>query len=307
MAKNIINQWDPDFLDKSLIFSDLRILLKDTQWSEWPGCQGLLALLDQPVILSSGLQLDMQVQDETLPFPEMAYEERIYKKGIISTREKNWHDLFNAFIWLLFPKTKILLNDLHMQELEQQAGKKRTPCRDAITHIDESGIIIASSDAALLKALKNHQWQEVFSDSRELWFINEGFVNEGLINKEFVSEGLVNNNLVANNLVANNEKTIGAFVFGHGMYEKAFKPFIGFTGKAYCIEVDNNFYQQDKITQYRQLDQLLSNDIKEKKSLSDSGYLSPLPILGIPGWADENRVPDFYDNKSYFRPKRKSQ
>ncbi len=286
MAKNIINQWDADFLNKSLIYSDLKVLLKDTHWPDWPGCQGMLALLDEPVILSSGLQLDMQPQDETLPFPEMGYEERVYKKGIISTREKNWHDLFNAFIWLLFPKTKILLNDLHMQELKKQAGKKRTSCRDAITHIDESGIIIASSDITLLEALKNHQWQDVFVNSRNIWSINTRLNTDS--------------NNSSNN---NNIKKIGAFVFGHGMYEKAFKPFIGFTGKAYCLKVDNNFYQQDKITQYHQLDQLLSDDIKEKKSLSDSSHLSPLPILGIPGWADENQLPEFYENKNYFRPK----
>lgn len=271
MAKNIINQWNSDFLNQSLIFSDLKILLNNTHWSDWPGCQGLLTLLDAPVILSSGLKLDMKSQDESLPFPDMGYEERVYKKGIISTREENWHDLFNAFVWLLFPKTKVLLNELHMQELEKQPGKKRTACRDAITHIDESGIIIASSNTSLLEALKKHQWQEVFVQSREHWL--------------------------------EKKQNIGAFVFGHGMYEKAFNPFIGFTGKAYCIEVDNNFYQQDKMSQYRHLDQLLCDDIKQKNSLADSSSLSPLPILGIPGWSDDNQSPDFYDNTNYFRAK----
>lgn len=277
MAKNITNQWDADFLSKSLIFSDLKILLNDTYWSDWPGCQGLMALLDKPLILSSGLQLDMQPQDNTLPFPEMAYEERVYKKGIVSTREQNWHDLFNAFIWLLFPKTKALLNNLHMQELKIQPGKKRTPARDAITHIDESGIIIASSNTHLLDVIKNHQWHEVFVQSREQW-LNSGSHS--------------------------GSQKIGAFVFGHGMYEKAFKPFIGFTGKAYCLEVNDNFYQQDKITQYNVLDQLLSDDIKHNKTLTDSRHLSPLPILGIPGWATDNESPAYYDNKDYFRAKK---
>ncbi len=281
MAKNIINQWDPEFLNKSLIFSDLKLLLKNTNWTDWPGCQGLLGLLNDPVILSSGLQLDMKTQDDTLPFPEMGYEERVYKKGIISTREENWHDLFNAFIWLLFPKTKVLLNDLHMQELKKQAGKKRTPARDAITHIDESGIIIASSDSSLLEFLKNHQWQEVFVQSRELWF-NRCF--EKGVEKVF-------------------QQQIGAFVFGHGMYEKAFKPFVGFTGKAYCLKVDKDFYRQDKMAQYHMLDQLLCHDIKQKNALCDSSSLSPLPILGVPGWSKDNESPDFYDNKNYFRPK----
>ncbi len=274
MAKNINNHWDPDFLKQSLLFADLNILLRHKNWSDWPGCQGLLDLLDQPVILSSNIKLDMKPQDDSLPFPDMGYEERVYKKGIISTREHNWHDLFNAFIWLLFPKTKVLLNKLHMQELKQQAGRKRTPARDAITHLDESGIIIASSQTALLSALKNHQWQDVFVRNRKLW-----------------------------QPTAEDEQQISAFVFGHGMYEKAFKPFIGFTGKAYCLEVKADFFQQDKMAQYKALDQLLCNDIKKKNSLADSSYLSPLPILGVPDWSEDNKSAEFYNNKNYFRDK----
>lgn len=276
MAKNIINQWDTDFLDKSPIFSDLKLLLNNHYWSDWPGCAGLLALLDEPIILSSGMPLDMKAQDDSLPFPEMGYEERIYKKGLISTREQNWHDLFNAFIWLLFPKTKILLNELHMQELKKQPGKKRTAARDAITHLDESGVIIASTDASLLNALKKHQWQKVFVQSRSQW--------------------------LAKNL--SEKQQIGAFVFGHGMYEKAFKPFIGFTGKAYCLKVAEDFYKQDKMAQYRMLDQLLCDDIRQKNSLCDSGSLSPLPMLGIPGWSKDNESAEFYNNSHYFRVKR---
>lgn len=270
MAKNIINRWNPDFLNTSLLFSDLKDLLNDPQWPDWPGCQGMLELLAEPITLSSGQALQMLPQDETLPFPDMGYEERVFKKGIISTREQNWHDLFNGFIWMLFPKTKILLNRLHMEELEKQPGKKRTPARDAITHLDESGVIIAYSNKQLKSLLKNHQWQALFVQSRALWW-----------------------------------HQISAFVFGHGLYEKAFKPFIGFTGKAYCLEVEETFFQLDKRQQYQILDQYLSQDIDEQHSLADSRCLSPLPILGVPGWSDENESEDFYDNQDYFRPKRK--
>ena len=277
MAKNISNQWATDFLQSSPIFSDLKILLKGTNWTQWPGCQGLLSLINEPIILSSGLSLDMKPQDDKLPFIDMGYEERVYKKGIISTREHNWHDLFNALIWLLFPKTKVLLNELHMQELITQTGKKRTPGRDAITHLDESGIIIASSKPELLQALKEHYWQDVFVHYRELWLAQDSQSTE--------------------------QQQIGAFVFGHGMYEKAFKPFIGFTGKAYCLEVASDFYQHDKLTQYHILDELLSTDIKEKHTLKDATYLSPLPILGVPGWSSENEAAEFYQNSHYFRAK----
>jgi len=284
MAKNIINHWDPDFLDASLIFSDLKILLKKSPLTHWPGCSGLMALMEKPVILSSGQPLSMHIQDDTLPFPEMGYEERVYKKGIISTREQNWHDLFNAFIWLLFPKTKILLNSLHMQELQHQCGKKRTPARDAITHLDESGIIIACSDENLLEDLKNHCWQQLFVENRNRWWSHQRRKSS----HQRPQQG---------------NKSIGAFVFGHGMYEKSFKPFIGFTGKAYCIKVDTGFYDNDKLTQYAILDKQLCHDIQRHNTLSNSEHLSPIPILGIPGWSDDNKAPEYYNNKNYFRDK----
>lgn len=270
MAKNIINHWDPLFLQRSKIFSDLNELLGHHHWYDWPGSSGLMDLLDKPILLASGLRLKMVPQDDALPCPEMSYEERIFKTGMISTREQNWHDLFNAFIWLLFSQTKIVLNELHLSELSIQTGKKRTTGRDIITHLDESGIIIASTETSLLEAIKNHHWNKAFIQARPLWW-----------------------------------HQIGAFVFGHGMYEKAFHPFIGFTGKAYCINVADDFFQQEKMQQYRILDQLLADEIKNDHSLYRANTLTPLPILGIPGWYDENENPEFYTNKHYFRDKRK--
>lgn len=33
------------------------------------------------------------------------YETIISEDGVVPTREQSWHDLFNALIWLQFPKT----------------------------------------------------------------------------------------------------------------------------------------------------------------------------------------------------------
>ncbi len=118
--------------------------------------------------------------------------------------------------------------------------------------MDESGIIIASSNPTYLQALKDHQWQSVFLQARSHWFSKDGF-----------SE-------------SRQQQSIGAFVFGHGMYEKAFTPFIGFTGKAYCLEVDDNFFQCDKMSQYKKLDQLLSVTKQNHESSGRSDYRLPL-------------------------------
>ena len=42
------------------------------------------------------------------------YEVFIAQTGSIPTRTQNWHDLFGAFIWLLFPQTKLALNRRHL-------------------------------------------------------------------------------------------------------------------------------------------------------------------------------------------------
>lgn len=36
----------------------------------------------------------------------VAYEERIVLRGEVVTRPHNWHDFFNALVWMRFPRTK---------------------------------------------------------------------------------------------------------------------------------------------------------------------------------------------------------
>lgn len=50
--------------------------------------------------------LRFSIQDETLPFAELGYEERIYLQGLIATRKQNWHDFFNSMVWHKYPETK---------------------------------------------------------------------------------------------------------------------------------------------------------------------------------------------------------
>ena len=38
--------------------------------------------------------------------------------------------------------------------------------------------------------------------------------------------------------------------------------------------------------------------------MSRGRELSPLPVLGVPGWWDGNEQEEFYDNTGYFRPGR---
>ena len=80
-------------------------------------------------------------------------------------------------------------------------------------------------------------------------------------------------------------------------------PFIGLTAKAYTLKVKKDFFNYSKIEQYKNLDKLLHDDILNNNRLNNNQYLSPIPLLGIPGWSKENSNPAFYQNLEYFRPR----
>ncbi len=100
-------------------------------------------------------------------------------------------------------------------------------------------------------------------------------------------------------------KSIKAFMFGHANYEMLTKPYIGLTGKALFVCVPDETFCKDLVTQYQYLDQALYEMIKIDNCLADNKQLSPLPLLGVPGWHDENKDDSFYNNTDYFRAKRR--
>ena len=58
---------------------------------------------------------------------------------------------------------------------------------------------------------------------------------------------------------------------------------------------------EKKIAELKNVDKILSSYILEPKKLSHGRALSPVPILGLPGWYPESDNKTFYDNVSYFR------
>jgi len=49
---------------------------------------------------------------------------------------------------------------------------------------------------------------------------------------------------------------------------------------------------------------LLAEHLAKPGCCSRSSDLSPLPLLGVPGWAMDNEHAEYYDNTAYFRPGR---
>jgi len=208
------------------------------------------------------------VDNDKLAADGRYYEEYIYATKRVPTRNNNWHDFFGALIWCLFPGTKALLNQLHIAEISQHGQKQRSKLRNKLTLFDECGVIICLEPAAAVHAtlLRQHQWQQSFVDRRTDWW-----------------------------------QSIRPVIFGHAMYEMATAPFLGLTAKCLFLTVPAGFSQWSLTDAYSFLDQKLQQQIANGGLLLDNQQLTPLPLLGVPGWCDDNRQPGFYENTDYFR------
>jgi hypothetical protein len=98
-----------------------------------------------------------------------AYESHIAQSGRVPTRS-NRHDLFNALIWLVFPRTKARLNALQATAIESTGvGGVRGPLRDAATVFDESGAVLVTPNERLIDDLRARRWHEAFVARRSEW------------------------------------------------------------------------------------------------------------------------------------------
>jgi hypothetical protein len=136
--------WDRHIWQHNPIFAELSTLFP------------LIALTDFPTV--SDLEYWRQqfrpqlpvrfVDNELLAADGRYYEAFIYHTQQVPTRYPNWHDLFGALIWCLFPNTKKLLNRLHIQEIEHHGASIRTELRNKLTLLDEYGGITAPASVA---------------------------------------------------------------------------------------------------------------------------------------------------------------
>jgi hypothetical protein len=104
-------------------------------------------------------------------------------------------------------------------------------------------------------------------------------------------------------------------IFGHALMEKLEEPYLSFTAHCICLRA--------RTDEWNDVDGALEAWIKArsgqpgesqdgspetKETLQEPTLsprsLSPLPIMGVPGWHPENSEAVFYDNARVFRPGR---
>lgn len=265
--------WDPDFAGRSPLFEPLRAAASALRMPDWPDCDdlnGAIVSRGRPIGTAGGQPLRYVKQQLRQVSFEDKYEPSIFLRGEVQFRRRNWHDLFNALVWLTFPAAKAALNRRHYHELERtrtNRGVNRGAVQDALTLFDEGGLIVAAADAGLTALLTGYQWKELFWQRR-----------------------------------AEVARSMRFYLFGHALYEKALEPFVGVTGRGTIFEVESAFFDTPCSAQIVELDLRLATRLGDVSQFSAPRDLAPIPILGVPGWCENNALEQFYDNTDYFRP-----
>jgi hypothetical protein len=114
----------------------------------FPACEQLNSLLPDGLHTAGGRPIRFVNSSE---LDDDAYEQRIFTNGQISTRANNWHDLFNALVWMRFPQIKTALNTLHFHGWSESSDGNRGRLRDALTLFDECGVIVFANDTTVLR------------------------------------------------------------------------------------------------------------------------------------------------------------
>lgn len=195
---------------------------------------------------------------------ELPYELHIAQNGEVPTRTDNWHDAFNALCWLAWPDCKWAIHRGHRALLEAGGDgeiRRRSPQRDVLTLLDESGAIVLSSDPSLFESLRAGDWQTLFVTHRERL-----------------------------------KRHARLLLLGHATLDDLRSPRMGTTVKCLLFEVPAEVLRRSPIEIRAHADALAAQLITENNGLGRGRQYPPLPIAGWPGWHLHNSEPGFYAN-----------
>jgi len=235
-----------------------RELIADLPGEPFPGPEVLGLLLPPGTVSGNGLPIRFVPASH---LPGVQYEKHIYETGEVSTRENSWHDLFNALAWCRLPKLKAAMNARHYEGLNPERDGCRGKLRDALTLLDENGVIVAGSNSDVLQALVRRDWNAAFVTHRAAW-----------------------------------RSELQVIVCGHALLEKFLNPYKSMTAHALILQATDRVSME-------QLDTQLGVSLSDHRLFDSPAGLSPLPLMGIPGWwpAGEQNA-DFYADRGVFRP-----
>jgi len=202
---------------------------------------------------------DFAVQDQDELVAAGGFDAMLARTSNVPTRTGSFHDLLGACIWLHFPALKTAIHRGQLTASERARG----PRENALTHLDESGVLVVGTDVSVFESLSALAWPEVFWDRRE----------ELLRSTRFL-------------------------VFGHGLLDALREPHPRLMGKALFVQVSADCLERGGSELRVLLDAALAPHLSE--FLAEPACLEPLPVLGVPGWsAHQTRA--YYEDERYFR------
>lgn len=272
--------------------AELAPLARDGRWAD---CLNALNRRAAQADLRNARGLPVRFTAEA-PAEGMAYEARIHRDGLVHTRagEGGWHDLFNALVWLAWPRTKAALNAVQADEIARHGvGGRRGGLRDAATLFDENGVLVTMPPGPWCEAWSRHDWPTLFVCARARWL------------------------------------SAPPLILGHALLDKLRAPYKAVCGHAWLLEEGAMSAEAIEApgapsgpdappvppANPRAVpspdaplapDRLAALDARLAAALSagalGSGRFRPLPVLGVPGWWPANQDPGFYDDAAVFRP-----
>ena len=202
---------------------------------------------------------DFESQDTARVERAGGFDRFIAEHARIPTRVGSFHDLFGGLIWLHFPRLKTALHRLQLAA----EGARRGAREHAVTHFDESGVIVLSADERVFHALGELDWPGLFWQRREELRASTRFLG-----------------------------------FGHGLLDALRTPHPKLMGMALLVPVRGSTLKLAPPA----LRALLDAELAERLPafLTEPARLQPLPVLGVPDWAPA-QCAEFYQNEGYFR------
>lgn len=256
-------QWRHKINADADYWRDYRSYLERLSEDTFPDCDQLNSLLQGNVQTAGAAAVRFICSTD---HAQGDYENRIYTSGQVSTRPGSWHDLFNALVWLRFPRIKSALNALHFQAQSGPNGRSRL--RDALTLFDECGVMLVSNRRDLLTTVAQRDWHNTFQLQANSW---------------------------------RSDMTLATF--GHAMLEKYLAPYKSMTANALLIQVDANISLIPRDKLLTMLDSALAEKMLNQEVLKHPRSLTPIPLTGVPGWVfTEPQTDEFYADPSVFRP-----
>lgn len=236
--------------------------------SDWPTLDALNAVLATAVPRGDEPPLRFVAQTQALLRDGLHFERRIRQRGEIATRPGSWHDLFSALAWFGYPRLKLAMNALQCEDIGRAADGNRTRRQQALAHVDEAGLLVASEDRAHLDAIDAHDWEWLF------WKRREDF-----------------------------GRTIVVHVFGHALFELLREPHLTLAGKALLMQAPRGFCAQVFGARRRRLDATAAAAVTDGRLAADPADMPSLPLAGVPDVRSGAGTLDFIRGAPCFRPR----